>query len=250
MSNKITALIVDDEQASRITLRNYLDKYCPSVEVLGEAENIVEAQQKIQKLQPELLFLDVEMPFGNAFDLLEKFKELPFEVIFVTAFSHYALEALHLSASNYLLKPLEINQLVEAVDKVIEDRKLKGQMKTSSILLENLLIEQRQLKKVVLPMMEGFEVVVLQEVVYVEADDNLSTFYLSDGTKRTVCKTLKYYEDVLRDYDFIRIHKSHVININYLKQYLKGKGGEVVLSTGVHLAVSPSRKQDLLDQFK
>lgn len=247
--NTLTAILVDDEQASRITLKNYLEKYCPSVELLGEAENINEAYRLINRLQPQLVFLDVEMPFGNAFDLLEQFDSLNFEVIFVTAFSKYALEALNLSASNYLLKPLEISALIDAVEKVNETVNEKAQVKTSNILLENLNIENKQLKKMVLPMLDGFEVVILKDIVRCEANDNLSNIYLSDGTKRTVCRTLKFYEDVLKDYDFIRIHKSHLINVNTVKQYKKGKGGEVLLNNGTELPVSASKKEGFLKRF-
>jgi len=245
----ITAIIVEDEKASRLTLQNYLEKYCPEVSVLAEAENIKEGYALIKKLQPDLVFLDIEMPFGNAFDLLEQFDSLDFELIFVTAFSKYALEALNLSASNYLLKPLDITQLIDAVEKVSLHLSEKQQVKTSNILLENLSIENKQLKKMVMPMLDGFEVVVIKDIIRCEANDNLSNIYLADGTRRTVCRTLKFYEEVLQSYDFVRVHKSHLININYVKQYKKGKGGQVVLSTGKELPVSPIKKANFLAKF-
>lgn len=247
--DKLSAILVEDEEASRITLRNYLQKYCPSVNLVGEAVNIKEGYQLIREKKPQLVFLDVEMPYGNAFDLLEQFDSLDFEVVFVTAFSKYALEALNLSASHYLLKPVNIDQLIEAVDKVSQQIRDKQSVQTSNILLENLAIENKQLKKVVLPMMEGFEVVILKDIVRCEANDNLTDLYLSDGTKRTVCRTLKFYENVLRDYDFIRVHKSHIINVNFVKQYKKGKGGEVVLTDGSEVRISPTRKQEFLERF-
>ena len=200
MSINLTALIVEDEAASRITLSNYLTKYCPNVSVIGEAENINEAYQFIKLKSPDLVFLDVEMPFGNAFDLLEKFESIDFEVVFVTAFSKYAIDAIQLSASNYLLKPLSIDDLITAVEKVTENVANKQQLRSSSILLENLNIENKQLKKLVLPVMDGFEVVVLKDVVWCEANDNLTVFHLIDGTKKTVCKTLKFYEEALSNY--------------------------------------------------
>ncbi|MBN4052005.1 response regulator transcription factor [Cytophagaceae bacterium AH-315-L13] len=247
--DKLTAILVEDEEASRITLRNYLQKYCPTIELLGEATNINEGFDLIKKQKPKIVFLDVEMPYGNAFDLLEKFESLDFEIIFVTAFSKYALEALNLSASHYLLKPVNIDQLEEAVDKVSQQIKLKSNFKTSNILLENLAIENKQLKKMVLPMLDGFEVVILKNIVRCDANDNLTDLYLSDGTRRTVCRTLKFYENVLSDYDFVRVHKSHIININYVKEYKKGKGGEVILTTGDVVRVSPTRKSEFLKKF-
>ncbi len=246
---QISAIIVEDEEASRITLRNFLNDYCPNVEVLGEAANIKEGYTLINRHQPDLVFLDVEMPFGNAFDLLEKFEQIDFETVFVTAFSKYALEALNLSASNYLLKPVDIDQLIDAVQKVSERITDKASIKSSSILLENLSIENKQLKKMVLPMMDGFEVVVLKDIIWCDANDNLTDLYLSDGSKRTVCKTLKYYEEILKEYDFIRVHKSHIINVNYVKKYKKGKGGEVILTNDKVVSISASRKQDFLQRF-
>ena len=249
MSINLTALIVEDEAASRITLSNYLTKYCPNVSVIGEAENINEAYQFIKLKSPDLVFLDVEMPFGNAFDLLEKFESIDFEVVFVTAFSKYAIDAIQLSASNYLLKPLSIDDLITAVEKVTENVANKQQLRSSSILLENLNIENKQLKKLVLPVMDGFEVVVLKDVVWCEANDNLTVFHLIDGTKKTVCKTLKFYEEALSNYDFIRVHKSYIININYVKKYKKGKGGQVTLTNDKVINVSVNRKQSFLNLF-
>ena len=249
MSINLTALIVEDEAASRITLSNYLSKYCPNVSVIGEAENINEAYQFIKSKSPDLVFLDVEMPFGNAFDLLEKFESIDFEVVFVTAFSKYAIDAIQLSASNYLLKPLSIDDLITAVEKVTANVANKQQLRSSSILLENLNIENKQLKKLVLPVMDGFEVVVLKDVVWCEANDNLTVFHLIDGTKKTVCKTLKFYEEALSNYDFIRVHKSYIININYVKKYKKGKGGQVTLTNDKVINVSVNRKQSFLSLF-
>ncbi len=245
----LKAILVEDEEASRVTLRNYLAKYCPTVTLLGEAANVNEGYQLIVQKKPDVVFLDIEMPYGNAFDLLEKFEQLDFEVIFVTAFSKYALEALNLSASNYLLKPLNIDQLIEAVEKVQTGKDQRSMVKSSAILLENLAIENKQLKKMVLPMLDGFEVVVLKDIVWCEANDNLTELHFVDGTKRTVCRTLKFYENVLRDYDFIRIHKSHIINLNAVKLYRKGKGGEITLNNGTHLKLSPTRKAAFLEKF-
>lgn len=247
---RITAIIVEDEEASRLTLRNYITKYCPTVELVDEAANIEDAYKLIQSSSPQLVFLDVEMPYGNAFDLLEKFEAPTFETIFVTAFSQYALEALNLSASRYLLKPVNIEQLIEAVDAVAEIIHQKQTIHTSAILLENLAIENKQLKKMVLPMLDGFEVVQLKDIVRCKANDNLCDIFLSDGTKRTVCRTLKFYEGVLADYDFVRIHKSHMVNVNAVKQYRKGKGGEILLTDGSELPISPSRRDNFLKKFE
>jgi len=247
--DKFTAIIVEDEEASRTTLSNYLGKYCPEVELIGEAANIQEGYALIKTAKPQIVFLDVEMPFGNAFDLLEKFDELPFETIFVTAFSQYALQALHLSASHYLMKPVNIDELVESVKKVTIDIQNTQSLRTSRILLDNLSIENKQLKKMVLPMLQGFEVVILKDIIRCQANDNLTDIHLSDGSKRTVSRTLKFYEQVLEDYDFIRVHKSHVININYVKEYRKGKVGDIYLSDGSVVQLVAARKEAFLGKF-
>lgn len=246
---KITAIIVEDEEASVIALQNYLMKYCPNVTVLGAANNIEKGYQLINQKNPDLVFLDVEMPFGNAFDLLEKFEDISFETIFVTAYSEYAMDALNLSACSYLLKPISIDGLTESIEKVTERISNKEDVRSTSVLIENLAIENRQLKKIVLPMLDGFEVVVLKDIVRCQANDNLTDVYLNDGSKRTICRTLKHYEQVLSDHDFVRIHKSHIVNINCVKQYKKGKGGYVTLTDGNMVDVSPARKEVFLNKF-
>ncbi len=250
---KIRAVIVEDEEASRLTLKNYIDKYCDGVEVIGESANVEEGVSCIKEHQPDLVFLDVEMPFGNAFDLLEKFEEVFFETIFVTAYSHYAIKAINYSSSHYLLKPIDIDDLITATTKVKEKILLKEQSDThinTKVLLENIHITNSQLKKVVLPVMDGFEVVEVQEIIRCQANDNFTDFHLKDGTRKVICRTLKHYEEVLSEVGFIRVHKSHLINVNYVKAYKKGKGGYVEMNDGSQVDVSASRKQAFLDHFK
>jgi two-component system LytT family response regulator len=236
-------VIVEDEQASRETLKNYISKYCPNVVVVAEAENILEGYECIVREKPDCVFLDIEMPFGNAFDLLEKFSSINFEIIFITAFSEYAIKAINLSNCKYLLKPLNINELVDAVNFVTEQKALHKNQKTSSVLLENLAIENHQLKKLVLPTMDGFEVTVLKDIMYCVANDNLTDFYLSNQQKKVTCKTLKHYELTLQDYGFVRVHKSYLININYVTSFKKGKTGEIFIGN-ISIPLSPNRKDD------
>lgn len=247
---KLKALIIDDEQASRDTLKNYLATYCDGVEVLGLAENLDQGLQLIKKHKPDVIFLDIEMPFGNGFDLLEQAGEQGFETVFVTAFSEYALKAIKVSASNYLLKPIDIDELIAAIDKVREEHALKNDHVHTRILIENSTIANRQQHRIVLPTLEGFEVLTIKDIVFCEAEDNFTRFQLLDGSKRLICRTLKFYEELLGDFDFVRIHKSHLINRNYVAKYLKGKGGQVVMSTGDVLELSPTRKADFLEHFR
>ncbi len=208
-----------------------------------------EGIEAIHNHQPELVFLDVEMPYGNAFDLLEGVGEINFDTIFVTAFSHYAMKALNFSASYYLLKPVDIDELIAAVQKVIANRKEEQLPNHTKILVENMQKQQKQSHKVVMPLIDGFEVVVVGDIVHCKAEDNFTSFYLKDGSKRLICRTLKFYDELLSDFDFIRVHKSHLVNFHHIKKYHKGKGGELVLSDGSVVSVSASRKKELLSHF-
>ena len=243
---KLRAIIVEDEQTSREILKNYLIKYCPQVELLGEAENIEEALVLIRNNELDLVFLDVEMPYGNAFDLLEKVGNVNFETIFVTAYNQYAIEALNTHASYYLLKPISIDDLIKAVDYVVE---VKGKENE----LQNTVLKPKSLTnsdKITIPTQEGFEVLEIQDILYCQADDNYTHLFLKNNKKKLVSKTLKYFEDILKQSNFARIHKSYLVNVNCVVNYKKGKGGSVLLSNGKELSVSSSKKGELLAFFK
>lgn len=250
MPQILKAVIIEDEKASRETLINYLGKYCPDVNVVGEAANVKEGIVQIEKLSPDVIFLDVEMPYGNAFDLLSQVKEINFETIFVTAYSNYAVQALNFSAAYYLLKPVDIDELIKAVSKIRENASRNKEFLNAKVLVENIKIENKQLQKVVLPLIDGFEVVRVNEIIKCEADNNFTRFYLVGGRKVLICRTLKFYETLLEQYDFVRVHKSYLINIQHIQQYKKGKGGEVLMTGGLSVDVSPSHKDSLMAKFK
>jgi two-component system LytT family response regulator len=242
---KITAIIVEDEAVSREILRNYLGKYCPNVNLLGEASNINEAYELIQKHEIDLVFLDVEMPFGNAFDLLEKVEDRRFETVFVTAYDHYAIEALNSHASYYLLKPISIDELIKAVNHVVEIKEREND-------LQNKILSPKVTStsgKITIPVQDGFEVLDVNDIVFCKADDNYTEIHLANS-KKLVSKTLKYFEMALSEYSFARIHKSYLVNINAIVKYKKGKGGSVVVSNGKEILVSSSKKGTLLSYFK
>lgn len=245
----LKAVIVDDEEASRDTLKNYLSKYCPDVEVMALTDSVKTGIEAISKYKPDILFLDVEMPYGNAFDLLDQIKEPCFETVFVTAFSHYALKALNLSAAYYILKPIEIDELIAAVGKIKEQKEKNNHSFHTRILIDNISSINKPYQKVVLPLIDGFEVIQVKDIIRCEANDNFTDFVLTDGRRLLICRTLKFYEEILSEYDFLRIHKSHMINIQHLKKYLKGKGGQVVMSDGSTVDVSPNKKDDLMSRF-
>ena len=243
---KLRSIIVEDEETSREILRNYLEKYCPNVSVLGEAANVDEALELINKNELDLVFLDVEMPYGNAFDLLDQVGERTFETIIVTAYNQYAIEALNAHASYYLLKPISIEDLIKAVDYV-------GEIKTKENALQDQVLVPKTNTvngKITIPQQDGFEVLETADILYCKADDNYTEIFLNNNKKKLVSKTLKYFEEALSDSSFARVHKSYLVNVNEIKKYVKGKGGSVVLSNGKEVMVSASRKAELLAYFK
>lgn len=244
---KIKSVIVEDELAAREVLKNYLSKYCPQVEVIGEAQNIKEAVPLLHELQPQLVFLDVEMPFGNAFDVLEACKDLHFETIFVTAFSEYSLKALNQSAAYYLLKPISIEELIVAVNKVQHQIMNHEIFNRNKIIVENFHETKPEKQQVILPTLEGFEVVKMEKIVRLKGNGNFTDLYLNDGSKKMVCRFLKHFSEIL-PLPFIRVHKSHIINMNCVKSY--NKGGIITLNDGAEIEVSPTYKEDFLKNFK
>ena len=246
MSITLKAILVEDEKTSRDILKNYISKYCPNVLLVGEAENIDEGLILIRNNELDLVFLDVEMPYGNAFDLLERVGDVNFETIFVTAYNQYAMDALNQHAAYYLLKPISIDELIKAVDFVTEI-KHKEQQLQNEILTPNI-IENH--KKFTIPTQSGFEVIATENILYCKADDNYTHIYLADGTKKLVSKTLGFFEKQLKDFGFLRIHKSYVVNLSVIQSYHKGKGGTIVLKNGKSLAVASSKKAILLNYFK
>lgn len=242
---KLNAIIVEDEQLSREILRNYLTKYCPNVTLLGEAENIEEAQKLILKHDLDLVFLDVEMPFGNAFDLLEKLDNRTFETVFVTAYDHYAIEALNNHASYYLLKPISIDELIKAVNIVTQIKEKENELQHQILKPKT----NSAIGKITIPQQDGFEVLDINDIVFCKADDNYTEIYLANS-KKLVSKTLKYFEQALSDYTFARIHKSYLVNVSAITKYKKGKGGSVIVSNGKEILVSASQKANLLSYFK
>ncbi len=242
---KLNAILVEDEANSREILRNYLKKYCPSVQVVGEAASIHDALELLRKFQLDLVFLDVEMPFGNAFDLLEQVPDRTFETIFVTAYDHYAKDALNHHAAYYLMKPINIDELIKAVDYVAVVKKKEDDLADRVLSTKANGVEG----KLTLPQQDGFQVLNVADILYCKADDNYTEIHLAQR-KMLVSKTLKYFEEALGNFAFARIHKSYLVNVNEVVQYKRGKGGSVVVSNGKELLVSASKKKELLSYFE
>jgi len=245
----LKAIIVEDEEASRETLANYVTKYCPDVELMAQADSVKTGIEAIKTYNPDIVFLDVEMPYGNGFDLLDKIDEINFATVFVTAFSNYAIKALNISASYYILKPVDIDELIMAVEKIKEEKKNNNHSFYSKILAENLQNTNKQEHKIVLPLMDGFEVIRVKDVIRIKANDNFSDFHLTDGSRKVICRTLKHYEELLSDFEFLRVHKSHLVNLQYIKRYIKGKGGQLIMTDNSEVEVSQNKKKQLLERF-
>jgi two-component system LytT family response regulator len=244
------AVIIDDEKDSREILANYLSKYCPDVTVHGFGESVATGLDVIQKHQPDIVFLDIEMPYGNGFDLLDKVGQVTFETVFVTAFDNYAIQALNQSAAYYLLKPIDIDELIKAVGKIKQERATGSYTQHAKVLLENIRNASSPNQKIMLPTLEGFEIVPVSAIVYCEAVDNFARFHMDEGKPLLICRTLKYFEDILREHRFLRIHRSHLINLEYVVRYSKGKGGFVTMKNNKELEVSSNKKKELLESFE
>jgi two-component system, LytTR family, response regulator len=242
------AVIIDDEKDSRQILANYLTKYCPDVTVCGFGESVATGLDAIKQHVPDVVFLDIEMPFGNGFDLLEKAGDHTFETVFVTAFGNYAIQALNQSAAYYLLKPIDIDELVKAVEKIKTERKERNYTQHARVLMDNMKGGGQQ--KIMLPTLEGFEIVAIEKILYCEAADNFTKFFFDEGQPLMICRTLKYFEDVLQPHGFLRIHRSYMINPTFVIRYSKGKGGYVTMKNNQELEVSANKKQEFLSLFE
>ncbi|MEO8148634.1 MAG: LytTR family DNA-binding domain-containing protein [Bacteroidia bacterium] len=249
VNKKITSVIVEDELSAREALKAYLAKYCPQIEVVGEAHDARQAVKVLHELNPQLVFLDVEMPFGNAFDVLDGCKDLYFETIFVTAFSEYSLKALNQSAAYYLLKPVSIEELIVAVNKVSQHITNNEVFHRNSIVAENFREQQPEKRQVILPTLEGFEVIKMEEIIRLQGNGNFTDIFLKDGSKKMACRFLKHYDEIL-PYPFVRVHKSHIINVECVKSYHKNLGGYVLLNDKTEIDISANYKEKFLKYFK
>ncbi len=245
----LQTIIVDDEKRGRELLRMVLTTHCPEVKVVGEASNVKEAYTLILQTDPDLVFLDIEMPGGSGFDLLTKFDEINFEVIFVTAFDKYAIKAIKFSAMDYLLKPVDEEELVKAVKRVEENQNKKSNKDRVSNLIQNVR-KTTDNQKIGLTSSDGLEFIEIKTILRCEADGKYTSVFLHDGKKLLVSKNLKEFEDLLTEYNFIRIHHSHLVNLDYIKKYQSGRGGYVVMSDGSTITVSQRKKEDFLSSLK
>jgi two-component system LytT family response regulator len=243
-------IITDDEILVAQNLEMLLKRYCPDIIVEGIAHSAKDAEALIRDKRPDIVFLDVEMPNGNGFDLLKRFDQINFGVIFVTAFDHYAIKAIKYSAIDYLLKPIDINELVAAVEKADQQIKNKSVNQGLNLLLNNLAQPSARLQKLTLPTMDGMIFVNIDEILYCKSDGNYTSFYLANGQTPMATRQIGTYEDLLPEPLFCRIHRQYIVNVNKVSKYIKGRGGYVVMSDGKVIDVSVRKKEDFLNAYK
>lgn len=237
-------IIIDDEQKSIENLKSLLHNYCPIVNEIAEANNILEAEVLIRRSLPDLIFLDIEMPNGNGFDLLNNIKDLSILVIFITAFDHYAVEAFRQNAIDYLLKPIDVDQLLEAVQKANTYKKNATNSTHEIIQKFPQLFNSNKIK---LPTMNGFELLDVDQIIFVKSNGNYTHVFSKQNKKYIISKNIGEIEKILPNNLFIRIHNEHVVNINEIVRYVKGRGGYIILKNNQHLDVAERRKKILLD---
>ena len=245
----IKAIIIDDVQQAIDTLKEDLNTYCSDVEVIGEAEGVVSGAKLIKKVQPQLVFLDIQMQDGSGFDLLEILPEINFKVIFTTASDAFAIKAFRYSAIDYLLKPVDPDELVEAMQKYHEGT--KGQQESVDLLLDTVK-DRTTPKKLALHTLEKIHITEIKNIVRCESSGNYTTFYFLDGQKLLVTKTLKDFDKLLEEHQFIRVHQSHLVNLQLIKEYIKTEGGYIVMQDGAEVPVSVRKKPiviKLIDQL-
>lgn len=242
MDQKIKAILIDDEERARNTLKKLLADFCPEVEIVAEAANVPDGVLVINQHRPQLVFLDIEMPDYNGFELLSFFRDVDFEIIFVTAYNDYALKAFEVSAIDYLLKPVDIDKLKLSVTKVQQKLKFFDMQPRLDLLKESFRTEQ--FSKIALPVADGLLFVDVTEIELLEADEAYTHVFLKNGSSVLVSKKIKFFEEVLSSRpNYFRCHRSHIVNINFLKKYGKGEGS-LLLENGKTIYVARERKAD------
>lgn len=245
----VNCIIIDDEAKNIKLLQQMLEMHCPAIKIIATDTEAKNGLLLIDELQPQLVFLDVEMPHINGFDLLKKLEPIHFETIFVTAYSHYAVEAFEHHATGYITKPINIEKLIAAVNTALKRIEEKSINKNLFSLLEQ---NSKQVApdKIPLSTSNGFVFVKLADILYCESSGNYTNFYLVNGNKTMVSRQLGEYEKLLPEINFTRIHDKYIINLSFIKEYIKGSGGDVILENGKELPVASRRKEEFLARFE
>ena len=245
MLKTLKAILIDDELSSLQNLTQKLEEFCKQVIVVAAVQEPQEAILLIKKHRPDVLFLDVEMPKMNGFMMLEELGEYDAEIIFTTAYNHYAIDAMRISAFDYLVKPVSIQELEKAVSRLLE-RKLTHTHERLNILQQSIKENKSQENKIAVPLNDGLEFILIKNIVRIESSASYSRIYLFNGKSILVTKLLKDFEEILTPYRFFRVHNSHLINLNYIKKYLRGVGSQVMLENGDTIDVARRKKEEFI----
>ena len=245
----IRTIIVEDEKSNRDNVAKILSEYCPKVEIVAQCASAVEGKKAIMKNQPDLVFLDVEMPGGSGFSLLESIEEIDFEVIFVTAYDHYGIKAVKFCALDYLLKPVDILELTHAIEKLEKRLTEKNENLRMKTLLANRHSESNNLK-IALPLSDKIEFIEISTILRCEGEGNYTHIHLVNGENILASKTLKEFDELLADHNFLRVHQSHLINLNEVKSYIKTDGGYIKMKDGSSVSISRQRREWVVERLK
>jgi two-component system LytT family response regulator len=245
----IKTIIIDDEVSGRKTLSWLLEEYCPELELVGMADGVDSGVKLIDKSNPDLVFLDIELTPGSGFDILEQCPNANFEVIFVTAYDEYAIKAFRFSAVDYLVKPVNVEDLQKSIKRIKKQDSgsvIKQQIET---LLANIKGKEQKLSKLAIPTQDGYELIDTAEIIWCESDGSYTKFH-TKSRSIMASKTMGEFETMLTEQGFFRIHRTHMINFNHITRYIKGRGGCILMNDGTELAVSRYRKDELLERMK
>ncbi len=248
MADIIKCIIVDDELRARNGLKKLIDNYCEHIVVADMADSVANARIAIAEHKPDLVFLDIDMPGGDGFDLLEQMDSIPFEVIFATAYDQFALKAIKYSALDYLLKPIDLEELITAINKVHKKKGILPDKERYQSLKVN--IAQKNLERIALPAADGLIFLNIKDIIRLQSDGSYTVFYTSGNKNILVTKSLGEFEEILEENGFFRTHHSHIININRVQKYVRGRGGYVVMDDGSSVDVSARRKDEFMALLK
>jgi len=240
----LKAIIIDDELKGRIALRQKILDYCKGVQIMGEAENGEQGLLLIENHHPDIIFLDIEMPRMNGFDMLRKVRDKNFHIIFTTAYDQYAITAIKYSAFDYLLKPIDIEELKSAIVRIRNQPLNQTEKKLEA--LEQNFGSKKIFNKIAVPTMQGLLFFDISTIIHLEAQSNYTILHFTNHPKLTASKTLKEFEELLPEDIFFRTHHSHIINLNFIKRYLKGDGGQIEMQNGNYVDVSRRKKEEFL----
>lgn len=247
---KISSIIIDDEVDCINSLVFDLEHHCPDIEILAKCNSGKEGIKAIVNKKPDLVFLDIDMPFVNGFDVIEMVPDIDFEIIFTTAYDKYAVQAFRISAIDYLLKPVDPEELKAAINKVKAARKKGISRKQVKFFLGQLnKMEKGEIKQIALPTFDGIEFVNLEDINYCKSDGSYVYVYLVDGSSIFLSKTLRYLEEVICDYHFLRVHNSYIVNVHHIKKFFRADGGYLMMKNGKEVKVSRSKRSELLNLF-